>query len=275
MKNKIIKTVNGASIDASLCRKIKDTYYKIGDVTVKDSGDCYYMEERGKYARLETGYIVYDFRLGRYVYKSSSELVNGVINIDEKGGLIFGYFSLDSSVSYKYIRVKSDNLPVLDDNILNNQSFYKEKLSDGIFYHRKSISSLSFFGIEPCDQEYKRTLNYDSKGITGGVASHYNTYYKPTYSKAVDLYGDFMGDLTFGLEFETIKGSIPAKKCNDLGLLPLRDGSVSGIEYVTIPLKGKKGVQTVVDVTKELKKRTKFDKNCSSPVAHTTFKESI
>lgn len=41
---------------------------------------------------------------------------------------------------------------------------------------------------------------------------------------------------TFGIEFETAGGVIPEDKCFSLGLIPLRDGSISGIEYATIPM---------------------------------------
>jgi hypothetical protein len=43
---------------------------------------------------------------------------------------------------------------------------------------------------------------------------------------------------TFGLEFETAGGFIPQHQLYELGLIPLRDGSIKGIEftsYVTSP----------------------------------------
>jgi len=43
----------------------------------------------------------------------------------------------------------------------------------------------------------------------------------------------------------------------------LRDGSIGGLEYATIPLQGTKGLQTVVDICKEMRIRTRYDKSCS------------
>lgn len=68
---------------------------------------------------------------------------------------------------------------------------------------------------------------------------------------------------TFGLEFETSKGYIPEEICYQQGLIPLYDGSISGIEYSTIPLKGNAGISLLSEQLKTLKTYTEFDKECS------------
>ena len=67
---------------------------------------------------------------------------------------------------------------------------------------------------------------------------------------------------SFGIEFETSKGIIPEYECFKLGLIPLRDGSIGGYEYATIPM-----TVANLDLLKlqlqSLKQYTTFDSNCS------------
>jgi len=91
----------------------------------------------------------------------------------------------------------------------------------------------------------------------------YNHLYDSKINYEVESVGNFIEPLTFGLEFETIAGFVPERVTKRLGLIPLRDGSISGLEYVTVPLSGKKGVQTVIDICEELEYRTIYDNSCS------------
>ena len=68
---------------------------------------------------------------------------------------------------------------------------------------------------------------------------------------------------TFGIEFETASGYIPEALCFRDGLIPLRDGSISGIEYSTIVLQGNKGLSLLKQQLKTLRKYTAFNKECS------------
>lgn len=68
---------------------------------------------------------------------------------------------------------------------------------------------------------------------------------------------------TFGLEFETSEGYIPEDICFQDGLIPLRDGSISGLEYSTVILNGEQGLNLLEQQLKHLKKYTNFNKECS------------
>lgn len=68
---------------------------------------------------------------------------------------------------------------------------------------------------------------------------------------------------TFGLEFETSMGYIDESDCFDYGLMPLRDGSISGIEYSTIVLRGDAGLTMLEKQVELLKKNTFFNKDCA------------
>jgi len=68
---------------------------------------------------------------------------------------------------------------------------------------------------------------------------------------------------SFGFEFETSSGMIPEHLCYKYGLIPLRDGSISGFEYSSIVLGKTYGLSILKNQLKLLKKYTSFDKECS------------
>lgn len=68
---------------------------------------------------------------------------------------------------------------------------------------------------------------------------------------------------TFGLEFETSQGYIPESICFRDGLIPLRDGSISGLEYSTVILEGDDGLSLLKQQIETLKRYTNFNKECS------------
>ena len=72
---------------------------------------------------------------------------------------------------------------------------------------------------------------------------------------------------TFGLEFETSMGFIPEELCFKNGLVPLRDGSISGTEYSTIVLSNKHGAVFGTELLQQqlllLRERCYFNKECA------------
>ena len=68
---------------------------------------------------------------------------------------------------------------------------------------------------------------------------------------------------TFGLEFETSCGYIPENLCFRDGLIPLRDGSIGGLEYSTVVLDGNKGLNLLKQQTDTLNKHTFYNKECA------------
>lgn len=68
---------------------------------------------------------------------------------------------------------------------------------------------------------------------------------------------------TFGLEYETSMGCIPEDQCFLSGLIPLRDGSISGNEYSTIVLAKSRGLNLVKQQLNLLRKYTAYNKECA------------
>lgn len=254
----MVTTINGISANKKSCRKISGEYYIIGDIKVKDSGDCYYIND--KYYRMETGYITYDYELEEYVIKNSTNLINGVVGI-VNNELIYGYFTPHK---FKNIIIidRGDNITGLSSDIFKSNNQFRERLYDGIFYNINDLRAVDFNTKHIPSSSYKRSLEYNCKNIIKDYIDDYNNNDLPINNN-IKIYGDVTKDLSFGLEFETTIGNIQDRLAKPLGLIPLRDGSIPGIEYVTIPLTGKKGLQSIVESCKLLKERTDFDDSCA------------
>ena len=253
----IITTVNNKKALSSDCRLIDKKYYFIGDITKENSGDVYNIN--GRFIRVNTNRIVYNHTINEYQLKNDT-LINGIIKFEDEAP-IFGYFNLNNLKCCLVILKDSSQHWCINENVLNLN--YREEMSSGIFYHISLKPSKILNSIKTISREYKESLNYDSKDILNDFIKNYDENYNPVISKAVKDFAPILKDLTFGLEFETTKGIVPNNKLKVLPLIPLRDGSIEGLEYVTIPLCGEKGVQALIDSAVELNKRTEYNNSCS------------
>lgn len=256
-KEKEIVSINGNTYPISKCRKFDKGYYLIGQINVVDSGDCYLID--GKYYRCETGQIVFDYEISKYVLKNES-LIFGIVGFKEKEPQL-GYFSKGIN-NVILILENSQSFYLRDLKLVKDQKQYRERLSDGKFYHINSLSAVKFNQIVRPSQDYKTSLPYDSGGVLKQYLDKYNDL-NIEINNNVEKVSPLLGDLSFGLEFETTAGFIPDRVLDQTGLIPLRDGSIPGIEYVTVPMMGSKGLQTVVNASKELETRTRYDNSCA------------
>ena len=99
-------------------------------------------------------------------------------------------------------------------------------------------------------------------------AEHYIDMFEEKVEEQSSINYPYSKDVkySFGIEFETAAGYLPENKCFDLGLIPLRDGSISGIEYSTIPLYGNEGLNLLKRQLDCLKEYTYTNKECSTHI---------
>lgn len=256
-KDKKVLTINNEEVSISQCRKFESGYYKIGDVNKENSGDCYLIND--KYYRVETDQIVFDHEIKQYNIKNSS-MNNGIVGFDENKNPKYGYFTATPfNVEVKDI---SGTIFAINEEILKTNLKYRERLSDGKYYHIDLLNAKDFNKIIIPRNDYKTSLPYDSRNVLEQYVKNYNNI-KLDISKDINEIAKILKNYTFGLEFETTKGFIPNRLTDTNGLIPLRDGSISGIEYVTVPLSGAKGLQTIVNICDLLEKRTEYNDTCS------------
>jgi hypothetical protein len=252
-----ITTINGETHPVENCRLIDGAYYLIGDINLENSGDVYLINNR--FIRFITGKVVFNHSAKQYQLRNST-LIDGVVGFENEIP-IFGYFESTTSTATIITLENGSRKYAMDD--IDYPLDYREKMSNGNYYHISTLRSFDFSRLVAVKSSYKESLQYDSRGITDEYSARYEANYNPKISSHIEAYGKSLQGLTFGFEFETVLGSVPERNLVKLPLIPLRDGSVAGLEYVTIPLKGGKGIQAVLDSVKELKKRTTYDDSCA------------
>lgn len=89
-----------------------------------------------------------------------------------------------------------------------------------------------------------------------------NTYLKTETINTKHTLSNYL-PYTFGIEFETSSGYVPEEDCFYYGLIPLRDGSISGVEYSTVVLEGNSGLDLLNQQMDVLNKYTLFNKECA------------
>jgi hypothetical protein len=255
MEDKIVKNIEGFEVPESTCRLVDGQYYSIGDVSKENSGQIYLINKR--YIRPEN--LVFNHTVGKYTLPNAN-LIEGIVRFEENK-LITGLF--ESNPLYNIILIDKDN----NYHVCLNKSIisldYREEKSTGIFYHISIKKAKLFNLIKDVSKEYKESFPYDSRGITDKFTKKFNANYKPNITKSVKTYAPLLKKYTFGLEFETVKGILNENILKVLPLIPLRDGSISGLEYVTIPLSGEIGLQALIDSAYHLESKTEYNTSCA------------
>lgn len=257
----LVKTINGESIDISKTRSFSGQFYKIGDSTKEGSGDCYLID--GKYYR-DTDYIVYDHRIKRYVINNATRICRGIIGFNGKEPIL-GNFSVcpvlgndDAKVNYG-----GTNFRIVDENIVKNNPYYRLMISNGRYYLYDEMPVQDFLMTKKVNPELKHRFPYDSMNVMDQHISDYEETNFKQYDRFITSFAQGIGKYSFGLEFETSRGIIPKRFCKTNGILPLRDGSIPGLEYVTIPYKGLKGLQALSNTVDFLNEFAEYDESCS------------
>lgn len=260
MEGKKVKTINNIDVFEDACRLIDGKYYIIGNVNIENSGDVY--EINGRFVRMETDRLIFNQTTVKYELKNQTAATSGYVSYDHYSKKFKeGYFEFNELYDFYIINEENKRIPVYFRCFIPNS--YREYLKTGDFYHISVMKAMDFYEIANVDKRFKESFPYNSQRHTDVVSKTFEANYKPLYNKNVIEVSKLLKDLSFGLEFETTKGIIPNVKAKSLPLLPLRDGSIEGLEYVTIPLSGTKGLQALVDSVEELGKRTTYDSSCS------------
>jgi len=261
--NKLVKDYKGNLIPKASARKIGEKYYEEGK-------SCFLMEDGQWYRITSTEKIIYDHYKKGYVLVNSTKLLDGIIN--EKGEL--GKFSENDF--YVTGRKKEGRKTGVYNLILNEKIAeklgYIESIGDGFFYPKDEIT----------EEDKKGWFNKKTIPATERSKS-YNLESDPERKRQLQECYDkldikispisrkiagWIGDYTWGMEAEVINGHIPRRIRTIYGIKALKDGSLrhdggEGIEYVSMPMSGPKGVEVIRKFCQELSRRCEVNNLCS------------
>jgi hypothetical protein len=268
MSEKLIKDYKGDLIKKSKSRKILDKIYE-------EEVSCFCMPDGQWYRVTSTDKIVYDHALKKYVLRSDSKLVEGIVNAKEERGFFsqgHDEIMLKRRTSSKDGRGSYSDYSMCMNEEVAEKLGYEESIADGGFYRKSEITNderKGWFSKKTIPNN-ERSKSYNLESDPDKKKSLQEAYdkldIKPNASaKSI---GKIIGDLTFGLEVEVINGFLPSRIRNKYGIKSLKDGSLrsesgEGIEFVSMPMGGAKGVEVIRAFCKELSKRCEVNDYCS------------
>jgi hypothetical protein len=192
----------------------------------------------------------------------------------------------------------SDNF--LNRNRIEEDGFYYKKVSYAydvdtalkLNYWPSPYSDIWVKADKFNDLELKKSVNntfpFEDTNFSGSYQADDNNptcndikeIYKTSTIKAgkkARLISRLLGNLSYGIEYEVGQGSLHSGFLGKSGLVPLIDGSLSSrnlFEYTSVPMQGRKGIQTVIHQCVLLHKACKVDKNCALHVHIGSFTRS-
>lgn len=189
----------------------------------------------------------------------------GIIEINiKKRQTIFDYIKMSPNVLSVFVEECGQSFPanpkkeIIDclvfSNRYGNYIIKNQYDDDELFNHIKTLGNNRYpYSIT---REYE-AVKHLSKFKDSVTIDYSNIINDSDYASWIKY--------SFGIEFETSMGFIPEEKCFSSGLVPLRDGSISGTEYSTIVLG--KGCKYSLDLLQQqlslLKKYSVFNKECA------------
>lgn len=254
---KTVITVKGKEVDRSKCRRIGQLYYEIGNLKVKDSGDCYLIDET--YYRSNNSSLIWSYTEDKYVLKTTE--VNGLVDV-VKGVPVFGHFKIAWPYSMRFYyggasyEIYAPNWQYLEGEVIYNplNAIYKLKAESEKSYKRHLL-----------DLQRKPTyVNMPEEIYSAADHPHMSDVarYSDTVPHKQHPLDELFKGKTIGVEVETAGGSVPEKTLFETGFVPLKDGSITGWEYASKVLTGP--VTNVISTfMEEAAKNTVVNQSCS------------
>ena len=261
MSNKLVKDYLGNLVPRNKARKIHDKYYVEGE-------SCFQMED-GQWYRVTSEKITFDYYEKKWILiaKVQGKLLKGIVN--EKGDV--GYFSANDFSVITNNKVTKENSYILNEEIALKLG-YIESISDGWFYEESTLTEQdkrTWFNKKNIpNSERSKSYNLEAdQERKKELEKRYEELNLPISAIAKRI-AKFIGNFSFGAEYEVMNGFLPRRIRNRFGIKALKDGSLrtdnmEGIEMVTMPMKGAKGVEVLRQMCKELSRRCDVNNYCS------------
>ena len=225
----IVTTYNGLEVEKDTCKYIRGEYY------IKNV-DCFQLDD-GKWYRINSDKIVYDYNTGKYTRKNNT-LIEGIVSEEVEGSFTLGYFTPNFFDNIKICFINEGTKKI---NIALNKDIFKSKIikstKSDLYYIGMEINERTYQTLDP----YSFSLSYQSNTLLDHFTENFEKAHKDKPQISDKYITKYLSDKSFGIEYETRNGRIHEKDCFKNGLIPVKDGSlrhngVEPYEYATIIL---------------------------------------
>lgn len=253
----VVTTFDGSTAFRKDCRFIKGEHY------VKNK-QCFLINDT--WYRINSGLIAYDYETKTWVViKESPSLKKGIVSFDRvTRQATMGYYTTNPYRNVTIILQNGNAVDCFDYSVIPADLFREDK-AGGDFVHKDYTGFRQNKVVVFANNAYPFPLQYCLKHYEDGFRKEFeDAVEKKVFlgnSLKISEYANVLSDMTFGLEFETATGKIPNYKIKESGLVPLRDGSITGIEFATVVLQGKRGVKMIEEICKNLTDYTTITTN--------------
>lgn len=261
----LIKTYDGTVKERSECRKIGGKYYE-------KNTQCFYLQDSSgifRWYRKVSDKITYDYETLSYVVLENSILTRGVVDINPDGSYVYGYFTRNLLKNCIYVNYnKGDHIYFINEELAKKANL-AEIEGNNVFMNKTDIDKYKDkFKNKPSEGTYTLKRYYNSSHQIPEILALTRRWYRnnPELSKPLIPYGKLLDNYSWGIEFETSRGNIPERYLMREGLIRLRDGSITGDEFTTVPFTGLDGVNRTIRCAQLLNKHCTIDSNCSTHI---------
>ncbi len=255
----VVDTIGGEKEYRKNCRSVKGNYY------IKDK-DIYFIEEENTWYFKKSTKVDYDWEKNCVYLKGTKLLTTGVVGFDSDGKPVIGLFTENPYNNCKVQLPNSATYPAISPDVLITNNYFEDVASNKFY----SVSAVSRSDMSAM-QKIRPSKTYTNKGYN--IEDNKEEFerkkilyrdYNMKIGEDAKTYGKFLTDITYGAELECSVGACPDFVQNRHGLVSCRDGSLEGgPEWVTVPMSGAKGIQNLIELGKELRKRNEIDIRCA------------
>lgn len=253
-----VKTVDGETEYRNNCKRLDGLYYVKGVHLVYDELErTWYLPSTGSVSK------VFDHELQKDVVNSKS-LITGVVDY-KNNKCVIGYFS-ENPLKNGLVYCEHGTMMAMNIEDLIKKGF-KEVTNAGQYLAPGQSSPFSTRKVGVDLSHHVYNIEDNAVNFTKSI----NVYEKSPIEvpKNISRIEPYIKGLKFGAELETVSGTLPQHLLYRYGLIICKDGSIKNgdgmyaPEYVTVPLSGAKGIQTLYEASKEIAKRSDIDLKCS------------
>jgi hypothetical protein len=262
-----VTTVDGNTEYKSNCTLMDDGGYYVRGVHLE------YIESRQRWVKIKQPIKprekVLDHETGQMV-EYNGGLYKGIVSIDADFKPTYGYFTPNPHKNCTVILQNDGTQTCIDYELLPPTRFF-EQYSIGYYVEVTNPTATVINGLrKKCNTINHSRNTYNVEDNPQQFSTSIELYNKTVLpiDKDIRQAARFIKGITFGAEIECINGTLPAHIMAKYGVIICKDGSTRDgdlypPEFVTVPLQGAKGLQTLRNLSAEISKRCDIDIRCS------------